>query len=87
MAILLPEQRRQARSAAGRGLAADAGIDHLARILFVIHALLQQLHPALAARQAVFGAQRIAKHQHRAGPAGLAAWAWRASRRCRTASP
>jgi hypothetical protein len=59
--LVLGQQRRQPRTAARCGVAADAGIDHASGDLFLGKLLVQQRHPAGAARQAVFRAQRVAQ--------------------------
>jgi hypothetical protein len=61
--LVLRQQRGKAGPSARAGVAADAGIDHRGRDLLLGEALLEQGHPAFAALEAVFGAQRIAKHQ------------------------
>jgi hypothetical protein len=65
--LVLLQQRRQTRAATRRGVAADAGIDHLRARAFLLEFLRQQLHPACAARQAVFGTQGVPDHQNARG--------------------
>ena len=62
--LVLAEQRGQARAAARRRVAADAGVDHGGAHLRLLQALLHQRHPAAAARDAVLGRQAVAHHQH-----------------------
>ena len=58
---------------AGGSLAADAGVDDLMTKPFAREALAQQLDPAGAAAQAIFGRQAVTEHQDRraAGRRGL----------------
>ena len=64
--LVLCEQHRQPGAPPGRGVAADAGIDHAPRGQLFFQFLAEQGHPASAPRQAILGAERIADHQHRA---------------------
>lgn len=54
--LVLFQQRRQARQALCRGIAADAGVDQLRFARFFLPLLGQQRRPGLRYRQAVAGA-------------------------------
>ena len=54
----------------GRGLAADAGIDHAVPVTLRLQAVLQQGDPALVGRQSVAGADAVAHHQDGGGGLG-----------------
>ena len=64
--LVLRQQRRQARAAAGGRVAADARVDHACAAIFSLRQpLLEQRDPAAAARQAVLGRQAVADDQDR----------------------
>ena len=54
----------QAGAAAARGFAADAGVDDVGVDLAGLELLIEQGHPAGAARQAIFGRQAVTHHEY-----------------------
>ena len=63
--LVLFQQRRQARAPARGRVGADAGVHHVRGDSLLLQPLLQDLHPAAAAFEAVFGADRVAHDQDR----------------------